>query len=1269
MSNASRPSGSLRPAALAAFGALLLGLAVTFAVAWALSTSIHAEERARFDGTVRRIELDVERRINRASYGLRGLAATYASFGDLSIDTFRDWVAARDLEREFPGVRGFGIIRRVERADLNAFVARMRTADPDFQLKTSGQLPDLFVASQVEPKPANFVAWGFDLGQEPVRRETLERAVATGQLALTDRASLLQDVKRRAGWLMVLPVFRRGEDPRSEAGRRRSLVGLLYAPIVAADVLADVRRTFGSQVDFRLYDGPVADGQLLFDSADDPQQGLSTGARGGWDRRKMRASRTIEMGGQLLTLDLASSAEMDASSGETTLPLLVALAGLLLSALLALSVWQLASGRRRAEALANAMTADLKEITQDLRASEAFLEQAQRIANVGGWAVNLEPLALRLSNQTLRLVDLPADSTHTIEQFIDLFVPQSREMIERATQEAVRDGTPWDLELNLVSAKGVSRWVRTVGHVERQGERSVRLIGTLQDISDLKRAQEALQASEQFMRVVTDNLPGRVGYWDRNQRCVFANRVYGETFGKTQEQMIGYTLPEVLGEERYREFLPNIEAVLAGKSMSFEREETNAAGIRRTMLVHYIADIRDDETKGFFVLALDVTEQKEARDAARQAVAAKGQFLANTSHELRTPMNAIIGMLALLRNTGLSPRQLDYTEKADGAARSLLGLLNDILDFSKADAGKLELVPSPFLLEVLMRDVSVILSANLHSEHVEILFDIDSAVPPALIADDMRLRQVLINLGGNAVKFTERGEVVIGVRLVERTGDHARLEFSVKDTGIGIAPEQQSRIFEGFQQAEASTVRKYGGTGLGLAISQHLVRLMGSQLELDSALGHGSRFHFTLDMLVDTSKRAAQTPLRTTKEVRALFVDDNKIALQTLSALAASLGWIADTAQGAEQALEVIEAAGTPYDAIFLDWHMPGIDGLQASELMRRLPKVGQSALLIMVSGKARARFAALADGERNNLDGYLVKPVTASMLRDAIDHATQERSGAPVEPAPGNQALAGLRLLVVEDNLNNQQVARELLASRGAVVDIASDGRQALDRVITDPAAYDLVLMDVQMPVMDGYTATREIRRAGVTSLPIVAMTANAMAGDREACIAAGMQDHVGKPFDLDVLVSTVLKYIGTPGRGAPALVGTPPAGGEVDLQSAVQRLGGDLGFYRRLYPSIQADAAAMLTCLEQLVARGERQEAGRLFHTLKGLAGTLGATRLAGAAAQAEQAMSDGAKSTANSSSTGVSSDGAALLAATREAYAAACSRIDDELSRLPP
>lgn len=530
---------------------------------------------------------------------------------------------------------------------------------------------------------------------------------------------------------------------------------------------------------------------------------------------------------------------------------------------------------------------------------------------------------------------------------------------------------------------------------------------------------------------------------------------------------------------------------------------------------------------------------KDARDEAQAATLAKGQFVANMSHEIRTPMNAVLGMLRLLQSTELNNRQLDYASKAEGAAQTLLGLLNDILDFSKIEANKMSLELRPLRLDKMMRDISVILSSNLGGKPVELLFDMDPTTPLALVGDALRLQQILINLSSNAVKFTHAGEVVVRIEVQDRSDTDVTLLFAVRDSGIGIAPENQHRIFDGFSQAEASTTRRFGGTGLGLSISRRLVALMGGELRLESALGQGSTFFFSVTLAlgpptVDTA------PTHLPDGLRVLVVDDNPLAREVLGGMVRALGWQVDLADSGAQALAILHQqraqGSSPYDAVLLDWQMPELDGWQTlAQLPEYRPDDPQGAtppLLIMVTGNSREMLTQRSAQEQARLQGFLVKPVTAAMLRDAVvdalGKATPPAAAAPQMPVAPARPLQGLRLLVVEDNFINQQVAQELLTQEGAQVVLADNGQLGVDAIrhaLAEGTGFDAVLMDLQMPVMDGFEATRLLRQdPTLVHLPIIAMTANAMTSDRDACLAAGMNAHIGKPFNLSELTALLL-------------------------------------------------------------------------------------------------------------------------------------------------
>ena len=619
----------------------------------------------------------------------------------------------------------------------------------------------------------------------------------------------------------------------------------------------------------------------------------------------------------------------------------------------------------------------------------------------------------------------------------------------------------------------------------------------------------------------------------------------------------------------------------------------------------------------------------------------KSQFLANMSHEIRTPMNAILGMLSLLHRTPMDKRQADYAGKAEGAARSLLGLLNEILDFSKIEAGKMALDPQPFDVDAMLRDLSVIISTGVGDKPLELLFDIDPRLPRHLVGDAMRLHQVLLNLSANAIKFTDKGEVVVALQAIALDAEAATIEFSVRDTGIGIAPEHQATIFEGFTQAEASTTRRFGGTGLGVAISQRFVALMGGALQVQSTPGQGSRFHFCirLPLVAPPATAAAAAPAQLWSTQRVLVLDDNASARDVLQRLAQSLGWVVDTADSGAHALALMQqqaAAGVYYQVVFVDWEMPEMDGWQTSQAIRAQASVVSRPLLVMVTAHDHECLLQREAADQSLLDGFLVKPVTASMMHDVVVDACNRGNAALANrsPAPAPRPrLAGLRLLLAEDNPNNRQVGRELLEAEGASVHVVVHGQDAVDALTARPTAYDAVLMDLQMPVLDGYAAARHIRQVlALTTLPIVAMTANVMDSDRTACLAAGMNDHVGKPFDLDHLVQVLLHQAGRsqepPPPAAAALtlalpVRSAASAADVDIDAALHRLGGRLGVYRRSLQGFVTELTTTPGRLQTHCDQADVASARRLLHSVKGLAATLGATALSRVAGEAEQQL----------------------------------------------
>nr|WP_229416270.1 PAS domain-containing protein [Massilia sp. PDC64] len=794
-----------------------------------------------------------------------------------------------------------------------------------------------------------------------------------------------------------------------------------------------------------------------------------------------------------------------------------------------------------------------------------------------------------------------------------------------------RDGTQFhaDVLLNSVDIGGRGIVQGTIRDITARVETS----------AALRAASRRLEESERMIRTVTDHLPALVGYWDADMRCRFANKPYLDWLERDAADVIGHTMVELVDEDQIREVMPHLEAVLRGERQFFERRlHRKGSGKVIQAWGSYIPDFdADGRVQGFYMLHADITELKrtqsrleDALRAAEAASSAKGEFLANMSHEIRTPMNAIIGLARLLEEADLGRRERGYVARMQMAAKSLLSMLNDVLDYSKVEADQLVLEQTPFALDDVLASIAAMSATGAWNKGIEPVFAVHPDVPARLVGDPMRLGQVLLNLVSNAIKFTERGEVVLSIEPGDAGDDGVALNLTVRDTGIGIPPEQQQRMFEAFSQADTSTSRKYGGTGLGLAISRRLVRLMGGDLRVDSAPGRGATFRFTapFGVAAGTAPAHPQTP-----PLRVLVADDNASSRAALAALLAGRGWHVETAASGADTLALLRTAGPtaePFDIAFIDSVLGDLDGASVIAFARADQAIVMPRCVLLAADPERERLDALAADLR--IDAVLAKPFTPGALADVL---AEVHSGAPT-PAPGRPTalggrLAGLRVLVVEDNLLNQEVANYVLVHAGASVDFAANGRIAVSMLAENAAQYDAVLMDLQMPVMDGFEATQAIRAMGLDRLPIIAMTANALDEDRRRALAAGMNDYLAKPIDVDELVDMLVRITGRPA--------TPPAAGArtalatglavpayipgIDLKTTLPRFGGNFASFAALFKRFESSQGGAVADIRALLDAGDRARAGQAAHRLRGVAANLGATEVARQALELEQAL----------------------------------------------
>ena len=788
------------------------------------------------------------------------------------------------------------------------------------------------------------------------------------------------------------------------------------------------------------------------------------------------------------------------------------------------------------------------------------------------------------------------------------------------------------------------RVIERYSHPNSMGKQIVGRVWSFRDVTESHRAQYALRSSQAKFQGLFDLSPLGMTRNDMSGKFYEMNAAFCRMLGYTKDELNAMSYWQITPESYAEQEQEQLHCLRTkGTYGPYEKEYIHKSGHHFAVRLNGMLIQSEGEEPFIWSIIEDISAQKAhehslmlAKKSAEEASLAKSEFLANMSHEIRTPMNAILGMLQLLGNTQLSINQFDYLNKTEGAAKSLLGLLNDILDLSKIDAGKMELDVHPFHVDRFLRELAVVLSASIGNKPIEVLYDIDPAIPTQLVGDALRLQQIFINFGSNAIKFTASGQVVISLKMAA-LADHLRdglahIECAVQDSGIGIAPENLDRIFSDFSQAESSTTRRFGGTGLGLAITKRLIEMMGGSIAVRSTLGQGSTFRFALALpaLPEASAHSAAV-LPVARQV--LIVDDNTLSCQYMADMLRARGWTVDVAHSGSQALEQMrvhaQAQLPPYHCIYVDWQMPDMDGWETLRQLHAahptLPRI------VMLSANGRQNLSQRTQEEQQLLSAVLVKPFTASMLVEAAERTAADADSVRQAPRSSRRQLAGMRILVVEDNAINQQVAEELLSYEGALVSIAADGRQGVHAVASAKQQFDAVLMDIQMPVMDGYAATRAIReQLLLTTLPIIGLTANAMASDREACLRAGMDEHVGKPFDMAQLVSLLIKLTGRqplagqhanniapPAMESPALQTLP----DIDMAAALHRLGGMRALYVNAASQFQDALATLVADLLRLLRSGQLAPLKMSLHTLKGNTATLGLDRLSQALREVEQ------------------------------------------------
>ena len=1258
--------GSLRALALALL-ALCAGVGITLLL-WEDARQASREGATRrFEYRTSRIHANLRQLLEADVILLRSVAGLFSVGVGVDRTQWRNYFNAMEPGLPSPGRLWVAYAERVADPQREAHERQARTEGvAGYVVRSSERRPHYFPISFFRSfGTLDRRAVGLDLQDDPVAQEAMARAGQSGAVVmagpLTSRAAPGQ---AQPVWALFVPLYAGGKTPAAAPERQAALIGYLVEAFDGAEVMSSAVGPDAEVIGVKVSDA----GTPVF-TQPELKKALADGFRPQFTR-----SVDFEFGQHRWAIEYAGLPSFKAAAAPSQAWAILA-GGLATSVLMAGLVGVLASLRARAMALVTQRTRALRSALAQHAESETRLRAIFDHALDGIITIDDAGLVQSFNRAAERIFGW--DEQEVLGRNLSMLMPPpDQEQHDGYLKSYMEGGTPKIIGIGrLVTGlrKDGSRMPLELGISEmRLGDQRL-FCGIVRDVTDRVASEDALRQSERKLRSYIEQTLDGVMVIDGSGRYLEANPAAARMLGYDEGELLERSVSDVLwpdeadrqagvahfqrvahegrsvGEVALRRksgerLIADVNAVALGdgRYLGIMRDVTQrhiteqALEQQRAMLEERVAERTEVLTRTNAALQEEILERKRAetelvaaREQALQAGDAKAAFLANMSHEIRTPMNAVIGMTALLDDTVLDGEQRAYVDTIRTSGDVLLSTINDTLDFSKIESGMLDLENRPFELGVCIEEAFDMLAPRAAEKNVDLLYELMDNVPHWLVGDSTRLRQVLVNLLSNAVKFTDHGEVCMTASVLKRDADHVQLRFAVRDTGIGIAPAEREHLFKAFSQADSSTTRKYGGSGLGLAICARLVRLMGGDIRVESEEGKGSVFWFTIHAGVAQNATTARYRSGHAPELagrRVLLVDDNPTNLQILQTQCTRWGMEVACATRGTHALALLEAE-LPFDVAVLDLHMPAMDGFQlARAIAAQCGNTAPPLVLLSSSGARSKNHAALAQ-----FAARLAKPVKHSQLFAVLDQVIHsDRAAAP--PPPGRRMDATLaqrlpsKILVVEDSVINQKLAVGILRKFGYSSDVANNGAQAIELVRVN--RYDLIFMDLQMPVMDGLEATRHISAMLPRGRPrIIAMTANALPGDRERCIEAGMDDYIAKPI-LPAAVQTLIQrwaFHRHPGAGEPADV-VSLIDDSVITELAGLDEPGTTSMLQGLLLDYLSETPATLSAIKSHFHQSEPAQLARRAHKLAGTSASLGACGVADVCYRIEQHVSEG-------------------------------------------